>query len=110
VGHFPLWHGAKYAMWSVATGVENYTFAGLVSHALQMIPRRSVRCRCGSRTVSRAFVFMIFSVGVPRLGARRAIFCEGEERFPGSPFSSLASIIGLFSGSRSYFALGILGE
>ena len=84
-------------------GVSNYTFAGLVSHALKMITAFStLPLRVATVT---GFVFMIFSVAVLVWVIGRYLL-EGES-VPGFPF--LASIIGLFSGAQ-LFAMGIMGE
>jgi len=84
-------------------GVSNYTFYGLVSHALKMVTAFStLPLRVATVT---GFVFMIFSVGVLAWVIGRYLI-EGEG-VPGFPF--LASIIGLFSGAQ-LFAMGIMGE
>jgi undecaprenyl-phosphate 4-deoxy-4-formamido-L-arabinose transferase len=84
-------------------GRSNYTFYGLVSHALKMITAFST-LPLRVATVS-GFVFMLFSFGVLAWVVGRFLV-EGTS-VPGFPF--LASIIGLFSGVQ-LFAMGIMGE
>ena len=84
-------------------GASNYSFTGLVSHALKMVIAFStLPLRIATVT---GFAFMLFSFGVLAWVVGRYLL-EGES-VPGFPF--LASIIGLFSGAQ-LFAMGIMGE
>jgi undecaprenyl-phosphate 4-deoxy-4-formamido-L-arabinose transferase len=84
-------------------GVSNYTFRGLVVHALNMITGFStLPLKLASIT---GFVFMLFGLAV-LVYVVVLYFLEGGG-VPGFPF--LASAIAIFSGAQ-LFALGIMGE
>ena len=85
------------------TGASNYTFARLVSHALNMATGFSVvPLRLASLV---GFAFTLFGTGVLAYVLGR-YFLEGTS-VPGFPF--IASVVAIFSGAQ-LFALGIIGE
>lgn len=85
------------------SGISNYTFGKLVTHALNMMTGFST---VPSQIASMiGFVFTLFGVGV-LLYVMGRYFIQGGS-VPGFPF--LASIIAIFSGAQ-LFALGIIGE
>ena len=86
-----------------AEGVSNYTFRGLVGHALNMLTGFSVRpLQLASLT---GFLFTLFGLGILAYVLLRYLI--SDTTVPGFPF--LASVIAIFSGAQ-LFALGIMGE
>ena len=86
-----------------AEGRSNYTFAKLVSHALNMMTGFSTTPLKVASYMG--FVFTLFGLAVLAMVVGRFLI-EGTE-VPGFPF--LASIIAIFSGVQ-LFALGVMGE
>jgi undecaprenyl-phosphate 4-deoxy-4-formamido-L-arabinose transferase len=85
------------------SGISNYTFRKLVTHALNMMTGFStVPLQMASMI---GFVFTLFGVGVLLYVTGRYLIQGGS--VAGFPF--LASIIAIFSGAQ-LFALGIIGE
>ncbi|MEO7716502.1 MAG: glycosyltransferase family 2 protein [Capsulimonas sp.] len=85
------------------SGVSNYTFWNLVTHALNMITGYSTKPLQLASVVGLVFTFFGFIVLVWVIVQ---FFISGSV-VPGFPF--LASIIAIFSGAQ-LFALGIIGE
>jgi glycosyltransferase involved in cell wall biosynthesis len=96
-GHVRIRHDPR------KSGVSNYTFGKLVTHALNMMTGFStLPLRLASVT---GFAFTLFGLGVLVYVVGRYVIEGGG--VPG--FAFLASIIALFSGAQ-LFALGIIGE
>ena len=85
------------------SGVSNYTFWKLVTHALNMVTGYSTKPLQLASVVGLVFTFFGFVVLVWVI----ARFLISGSVVPGFPF--LASIIAIFSGAQ-LFALGIIGE
>jgi len=84
-------------------GTSNYTFAKLVSHALNMVTGFSIL---------PLQVASLIGFGVTLLGIGILVYVLGRYFLQGNPvpgFPFLASMIAIFSGSQ-LFALGIIGE
>lgn len=101
------WSTKKFASVSVRhehrqTGISNYTFLKLVSHALDMITGFStVPLKLASVI---GFIFSLFGLAI-LIYVVMSYLVRGS--IPGFPF--LASIIAMFAGAQ-LFALGVIGE
>jgi glycosyltransferase involved in cell wall biosynthesis len=85
------------------SGVSNYTFRKLLTHAFNMMTGFSTMPLQLASMIG--FVFTLFGIGVLIYVIARYILEGGS--VPGFPF--LASVIALFAGAQ-LFALGIIGE
>ncbi|MGI8588259.1 MAG: glycosyltransferase family 2 protein [Chloroflexia bacterium] len=85
------------------TGVSNYTFRRLMTHALNMVTGFSVLPLQLASIIG--FGFTLFGVAILIYVLARYIIAGGS--VPGFPF--LASVIVIFAGAQ-LFALGIIGE
>ena len=86
------------------SGVSNYTFRKLVTHALNMLTGFSAMpLQIASVT---GFIFTLFGIGVLIYVIGRFLL-SNEQSVPGFPF--LASVIAIFAGAQ-LFAIGIIGE
>ena len=85
------------------SGVSNYTFLKLVTHALNMMTGYSTKPLQLASVIG--FVFTLVGLGILLFVIGRYVITGSS--VPGFPF--LASIIAIFSGAQ-LFALGIIGE